>query len=100
MPAQRRTDEQYRREVTARVTNVKNGAFGGLEQGVLQQQVVDGVGRQSELGKHDQVDALGIALLRQLDRRLRVACRVGRRDHRRGSGDPHHAVPVDAHEVR
>ena len=75
------------------------GVLDGVEQGVLQQDVLDRVAGQRQLGEHGQPDALVVAFAGQPQHRFGVRRRVGQRRVVGARGHPHEAVPVGGVEV-
>ena len=76
--SQRCADEQDGRKLPAGVADSCNGPFGSVEQGILHQQVVDGVRRHPEFGEHDEVDSVGICLPGEVNGGLCIACGICR----------------------
>ena len=59
--ADRRTHDEHGSQVTARLDELTDGDLYGLEQGVLQEQVVDRVAGESQLGEDRDGDAVVVA---------------------------------------
>ena len=90
----RRADQQHGPQLPARRHQIADRRLDRVEQGVLQQQVVDSVGGQAQLGKHDQVAGLCVAVARQGDRLGDIEGRLTGPDSGRGGGDPHETLAV------
>ena len=71
-----------------------------IEHRVLEQQIVDRIGRQRQLGKHHQRDAARVAVAQQRQRLIGVLLRLGDRDLRHARADPHKLVMVRRKEGR
>ena len=96
---ERRPDHDHRQQVGAGGDDLLDPGHHRLEQGVLEEQVVDGVAGQRELGEHRHRDAFVVAQPRLLDHPLRVGSRVGDRDRQRAGGNPREPVGVGGVEV-
>ena len=96
---QRRADHQHRQQLGGGGDDVEQRILDGIEQGVLQQDVLDRVPRQRQLGKHRQRHVVVMAVLGRLQHRLGVRGGVG--DHRadRAGGHADETVPVGRVEV-
>ncbi len=97
--AQRGADGDQREQLRRARRDRGHGGLDAVEQRVLEQQVVDRVAAQPELGE----DGGGDALLRERaqlpEDRLGVGCRVGDRRAARARRDPREAVGVRGAEV-
>jgi hypothetical protein len=71
----------------------------GIEQRVLVEQVVAGVGRQAQFGKHRQRCAVGCRALQQRNRLAGVEFRVGDPAARRRHRQPRETVAVQVEEL-
>ncbi len=96
---QRNPDQQDRAKRAAGGNDIRQRGLGCIEQRVLQQEIVDRIGRQAKLGKHRQVDAAGIGVARQRDRRGDIGRDIGGRCQRRARHHPHETVTVNRHEL-
>ena len=72
--------------------------FDGVEQRVLQQEVVDGVGGEAQLGKEHQVDPPRLALAHEDERFLAVGSGVADVDPGRACGDADQSLAMDGKE--
>ena len=97
-PADRRAHDQHRREVFAGLGQSGDLGLHPLEQGVLQEQVVDGIGRQPEFREQHQVAGLGVALPGQRQGLGGVETRVAHRHGGRAGGHAHETVTVNGIE--
>jgi hypothetical protein len=91
----RRADDQHRRKVAAGGGQALDLGLHPPQQGVLQEEVVDGVGREPQLRKQHQVAAARMAFPGQGQGLDGVEPRVADRHRRRAGRDPHEAVAVD-----
>ena len=96
---QRRADHEHRTQVTARLDQRGDRVLDRVEQGLLEEEVVDGVAGQTELGEDRDGDAVLVAGARLGQHRLGVGRRVGDR-HGHGAGrHPREALVVGGVEV-
>ena len=97
-PAQRRADEQQRPQA-GRFGDHPGGFFlHGIEQRLLQQQILDRVGRQPEFGEDRQRRTRIVAGLREGEHRVGVARGLGRVAAARAGRHPGEAVAVEGVE--
>ena len=96
---QRRSDDDDGLEFHGGLANVLDGLEGGVQEGVLEQEVVDGVAGQAELGECGQGDAFQVAFPYELGRVPGVVHRVRRGHGQRAGRDPHEPVGVDRIEL-
>lgn len=96
---QRRTHHQNTEQVGRRGDDVEQGVLDGIEQRVLQKDVLDRVTRQRELGEHGHGDAVVVTLARDPQHRLGIGGRI--RQHRAvgAGGHPHEPVTVGGVEI-
>ena len=97
--AQRRADEKDGGEIGARRHDLGQRGLARFEESGLQQQVVERVGRQAELGIDEEVDPGRIGPARLGEDRVAVEGDVRGPDMRRARTDPDEAVPVQCGEV-
>jgi hypothetical protein len=97
--ADRRPDADHRREVAPRFDQPGHRPLDGVQQRVLQMQIVDRIGRQAELGKDDEVHALGVRLAPEIQNPVGVGVDVADRARRRRGGHAQHALIVERVEV-
>ena len=95
-----RTHDDDRQQRLGRGRDGDDRAVDLVEQDVLEQQVVDGVAGQAQLGEEGHRDALRVPQPHLLDDRLGVAGRVARGDREGAGRDPREAVAVGRREVR
>ena len=93
-PTQRRADDEDRQELLADGDQPLELRRDRVEHRVLEQQVVDRIGRQAQLGKDHQRDAGLVGLGQQLQHLVAVLRRLGHRDLRHAGGDPDEFVAV------
>ena len=98
-PAQRRPDQEDRRQPGAGLGDLGERRLHGVEQRALLEQVVDGVGRDRELGEDREIDPRRVGPPRLLEDGVAVEADIGRPHPRRAGGDPHEAVPMHGVEV-
>ncbi len=91
----RRAHHQHRRERLARGRETFDLRLDAPQQGVLQEQVVDGVGREPKLREQHQVDAARLAFLGQRQGLGGVEAGIAHGDGRRAGRHAHEAVAVD-----
>ena len=97
---QRRADHQHRKQTLRRRHDLGDRALDLVEQGVLQQQVLDRVGRKPELGKdHDRGVRL-VALGGEAQRLAEIEFRIGHAGARHATGHPQEFVGVKGVEIR
>ena len=96
---QRRAYQQDRRQTGACGRDVRDGVLDGVEERGLQEEVVDGVGGDAELGKDRQVHPRRIRAPGLLEDGVAVVADVGRAHARRACRHPDEAMPVHGHEV-
>ena len=83
---ERRPDDQNREELARRVDDPGDRPLDFVEQRVLQQQVLDGIGRQTQFGKdHDCRPSL-VALGREFQRLGQIVGRIGHAGARHAAG--------------
>lgn len=70
-----------------------------IEQGKLEMQIVDRIGRDAEFGKDHEVRAGGVCAVRLRKDRIPVEAHVGRPDRRGRTRDTHEAMPVQREKV-
>ena len=87
-------------ELRARLRRAGRSRLDRVEERVLQEQIVDRVGGDVELGKDDEVDAARVRLAGQRQRLLDVEGDVAGRGERARRGDADEAVAVDRAERR
>ena len=92
--AQRGTHDEHRQQVGGRLDDLRQALVYGIEQGVLTQQVVDGVAGQRQLREQRDRDAQLRTTPADVDDARCVAHRVGDRDVGRARGDAGEAVAV------
>ena len=96
---QRCADDQHGQQLGGCRDDLDQRLLDGVEQRVLQQDVLDRVAGQRQLREDRQRDAVVVAGAGQPQHRLRVRRRVGDRRVMGASGHPHEPVPVSAIEV-
>ncbi|TWG81110.1 hypothetical protein L602_004500000130 [Cupriavidus gilardii J11] len=96
--AQRHADDQRAGQRARGIDHPGQSLLAGVQQRLLMEQVVAGIGRQAQFRKRDQRGAVGGGLARQIDGLLRVEQRVGDAAARHGDRDPHEAVRVQIEE--
>ncbi len=97
--AQGRADHQHRIEPLGRLGQLGDRGLHRFQQGVLQQQIVDSVGRQAQFRESDQAGAAGVGLMRQGQGVGQVGGRVGHMSARHRRGDAQEVVAVEGMEV-
>ncbi len=95
LAAQGRADDQDREQCLGRLGQLAYGGFHRVQQGILQQQVVYGVGGEAQFRKHDQGGAPGVRLSRQLQCLGHIGHGVGYNDLRHGGPQAQEAVAVE-----
>ena len=95
---QRRADDEHGPQLRAFRGEPRDPGLDRVEEGVLQEQVVDRVGGEVELGKDGEVDAARVRLAGQLQRLVDVEGDVAGRGARARRGDADEAVAVDRAE--
>ena len=96
--AQGRADDEHRQQLGGTRDYGRDGRLDTVEHGVLEEQVLDRVAAQDELGEHRDRDALIGASPGLAQDRFRVRGRVGDRQCR-ARGDSRESVLVDGAEV-
>ncbi len=96
---ERGTDDDDRGEVRRPGHDLGDRGPHGVEQGVLEHQVVDGVAGQRQLGEHRDRDAVVVAGAGLLEHGAGVGRRVGDRDRDGAGRDPGEPVGVGGVEV-
>ena len=91
-PAQRGPDDHHHPGLARDRGQMADLALDLDQQGVLHQQVIDGIAAQRQLGKHQQVDTVRPGLTDQGFVFGGIGDRVGDMDHRGGGGDADKAV--------
>jgi hypothetical protein len=97
--AKRRADDQDGQEVGARRCHRADRVANVVEHRVLEQQVLDRVAAQAELGEDRDGDAVVVAGVGLPQDRLGVGRRIGDRDRNRAGGDAGEALLVERAEV-
>jgi hypothetical protein len=97
--AQRGTDNQHRQQVSRSGDDVGQGILDGVQQHVLQQDVLDGIPGQRQLRENGHRDAVVVAQLSKPEHRGRVGRRVADRGVVRARGDPGKPLAVGVVEV-
>ena len=93
--AQRRADHQHREQRLRGLDDLGDQFLDLVEQRILQQQILDRVGRQSQLGKdHDRRTGL-VALGGKPERLAKIVGGVGDPRARHAAGDAHELVGVE-----
>ena len=98
-PLERRADDDDGPQPGGRLCDPCDGVVDRVEEGVLQQEVVDGIPRQPELGEDREGDAVVVQLTHLGDDGVGVALRVGDGDGQRAGRDAREALGVGAVEV-
>ena len=94
LDAQRRADDEHRRQLLAGGDQPIDLRRDGVEHGILKQQIVDRIGRQAQLREHHQRDPCLVAGGDESERLVGILRRLGDRHLRHARGDPHELVPV------
>ena len=97
--AQRCADHEHRAQVAARLDQVGHGLLDRVEQGLLEQQVVDRVAGQAELREDRDRHAVLVTGARLGQHGGRVGGRVGDGHGHGAGGDPREALGVGREEV-
>ncbi len=97
---ERQPDGDRKRQVAARLDQRAECRERGVEQRILLEQVLVGIGREAEFGKHGEHGALAGCLPREAHGLRQVDARGGHLDAWRGDRDPGEPVPVDRLERR
>ena len=100
LPPQRRADDEDRTQVFACRDQPLDLRLDRIEHRVLEQQIVDRIGRQRQLGKHHQRDPRRVAVAQERQRLVAVPGRLGDGDLRHARADPHELVTVRGKEGR
>ncbi len=90
--AQRRTDDQDGKELVRRRHDPGDRLLDLVQQRILQQQVLDGVGREPQLGKHHEGGARLVALLGQPQRLGEIEGGIGNAGPGHAAGNAHEFV--------
>ncbi len=98
-PLERRPDDDDGPQAGGRLGDPSDGVVDRVEEGVLQQEVVDRIPRQPELGEDRERDAVVVQLAHLGDDGVGVALRVGEGDRQRAGRDAREALGVGAVEV-
>ncbi len=96
--SQGRADDQHRKQFAAGVGDRGDPCFDRIQHRILQQQLVQRIGRDAEFREHHHGRAGRIPLAGQLQRRLDVERRIGRLHARHGRRDADELVAVQAME--
>ena len=96
---ERGPDDEHREQVGRPGRDLHDGRLDALEHGVLQEEVVDGVAAQAQLGEHRHGDAVVVAGAGLLEHGARVRGGVGDRDRDRARRDPGESLGVGRVEV-
>ncbi len=97
--AQRRADHEHGHQFGGRDHDVEQRDLDRVEQGVLQQDVLDRIAGQRQLRKNSERDAVVVAVPGQPQYRLGVGGGVGEGRVMGARSHPHEPVPVCAVEV-
>ncbi len=97
-PPQRRPHDQDREQLAAGHGDPGDAGLHCVQHGVLQEQLVQGIGRDPELGEHHHCGVCSIALGGEFQRSLHVEGGIGRLDPRHGRADPREPVAVETIE--
>ncbi len=97
--AQRRADDEQRRQLFAGGNQPVDLGGHGIEHGILKQQIVDRIGRQAQLRKHHQRDACLVGGGDEIERLIGVLRRLGDRDLRHAGADPHELVAIGREKI-
>ena len=98
--AHRQADDEHRQQVRRRRDDLGERDLRRVEEGVLQQDVLDRVAGERQLGKDDEPDAFVGALAGGDQDGRGVGRGIADDGLERGGGDAHEAVPVRGVEVR
>ena len=96
---QRRADDQDARQLRRCRGQGGEGLFDRVENRLLQQQIVDRIAGQTQLGEHGQDDALGTTEPSLLEHGGGITGRVGDRDRDRAGGDSDESLVVGVTKV-
>ena len=99
LEAQRRADDEHRKEAARSLDELVDGALDGVEQRVLEQEIVDRVGRQAQFGKDHQRGVKRIAFAREPQGLGEVGRHVGDPHARHAGGDADEVVGVERIEL-
>ena len=97
--AQQRSDDQHRVEVARGRDDLSQRCLRPIEQRILQQQIVDGIRRQSQFGKQHHTDVARMPRRRQLQMGTCGEDRIGNPPARHAGGDTQEAMAVHAVET-
>ena len=97
--AQRRPDHERRQQVRRRHHEVEQRILDGIQQRVLQQDVLDRIAGQRQLREYRQRDVVVVTGPRQPQHRVGVGRRVRERGVVGAGNSPHEAVPIGRIEV-
>ena len=92
--AQRRADDERRKESREASGDLNDARLDPIEQGILKQQIIDGVSRDPELGKDHQRDVALIALTRQIERLGDIERRIADLDSGYAGRNPDELVAI------
>ena len=98
-PRDRRAHDQHGHQVGARRDDLRDRVLHAGEQRVLEEEVVDGVARQAELGEHRHRDVVVVAGPRLRDDLGGVGGGIGQVHGQRARGDAREALRVGGVEV-
>jgi hypothetical protein len=93
-PAQWRPDHKHRQKLLAGGDQPLNLAGHGIEHRVLEQEIVDRIGREAQLREDHQRDSGLVALVHEIEYLVAVLRRLGDRDLRNANADPDELVAV------
>ncbi len=94
-----RADHDDRGQALGALGEVDDRLVDGVEEDVLEEQVVDRVAGEGELGEEGHGDPVVVEALDLLEDARRIRRRIGVRDRHRARRDPGEAVPVEVAEV-
>lgn len=98
--AQRRAHHEHREEVLGCLDQPEHRLLHGVEHGILEHEVVDGVAGQAQLGEDGDGHGVVVALACRGQHGVGIGGGIGDRDRDRAGGDPRESVAVRALEVR
>ena len=99
-PAERRADQQQRPEIGRFGDHPGGGGLDRVQQGLLEQQVLDRVGREAEFGEDRQRGPRIVAPPGEVEDRVGVALGLGRVAPACAGRNPGEAVAVEGAEAR
>ena len=97
---QRRPDDEHRIKVARSGNDAVDRAFDRIEQGILEQEIVDGIGGEPEFGKDHDRCLGGITLGGKAQRLGEIEGRIRYLGARDAGGEPDEIVAVEAGEIR